>query len=618
MIIAESKCANRYCRFFKSRILKLNQRFNCLLLDKQFAPFFVGLDKHPNIRGEEGKFSIALCHLNAPYKKRGEKVRLIFRIMGFNKVAELCIHAATSHVRRVCHHHVVLLLQHDRLLRQHGQQRLGPLHPGHQLEIALNGAQLLHQAVSTLQAGDVHLQDGAVLLGVMEGADQLIGRLQTQCIHGKLALQALEGLQRVALLNGHHMGLNAPGEEAPVVLAGLHHHGKIGQLRGAVVDVQAVEVVFDNALHGLPGGIAVGLVNLHQHVKQIHQNVSAAHTGIDAADVLGLELGIALADLRQLRLHLGFLLRLGEVVFPGGLEGVVRVALHPQAAQAVFHHVAHDPVRREQLRGGGNVVLADLDVLLEVGKHLILGLGVVILVQPADDLHLIEPVLLGDEGDHLLDDAALAQQVVREEQLGTIRNLLEHAGQDAAQRVALGDEQILEQRLVVALFLAGIDLLHIQAVQLQVDRLGENLGLKGVLLIGEHAHAGGQVAVDLHKAQGNEAVEPGIGHFLHDLLIAVLARLLNAGDEALTLGLLGGGEQAAVHMVGADVAVVLFGDAVLLRLLGHAGNQLAARPDGKLLDGVLVHGESLLTSGRCRRCPSCRQAAASAFAPHRR
>lgn len=126
---------------------------------------------------------------------------------------------------------------------------------------------------------------------------------------------------------------------------------------GAVVDVQAVEVVFDNALHGLPGGIAVGLVNLHQHVKQIHQNVAAAHAGVDATDVLGLELGIALSDLGQLCLHLGFLLRLREVVFPGSLQGVVRVALHPQAAQAVFHHVAHDPVRGKQLGRCRDVLL---------------------------------------------------------------------------------------------------------------------------------------------------------------------------------------------------------------------------------------------------------------------
>ena len=44
--------------------------------------------------------------------------------------------------------------------------------------------------------------------------------------------------------DGAHMRLHAPAEEAAVVLAGLHHQGKIGQLGGSVVNIQPVQVVF--------------------------------------------------------------------------------------------------------------------------------------------------------------------------------------------------------------------------------------------------------------------------------------------------------------------------------------------------------------------------------------
>ena len=79
-----------------------------------------------------------------------------------------------------------------------------------------------------------------------------------------------------------------------------------------------------------------------------------------------------------------------------------------------------DPVRGEKLRGRRNVFFGDLYVLLKISKNLILGLGVVILVQPADDLHLIGSVFLRNGGDHLLNHAALAKQVIREQQLGIV------------------------------------------------------------------------------------------------------------------------------------------------------------------------------------------------------
>lgn len=82
------------------------------------------------------------------------------------------------------------------------------------------------------------------------------------------------------------MGLELPAEEAGVVLPRLHHDGKIGKLRRTVVDVETVKVVLYDALHGVAAAVAVGFVNLHEHVEHINEDMTAAHAGVDAADSL--------------------------------------------------------------------------------------------------------------------------------------------------------------------------------------------------------------------------------------------------------------------------------------------------------------------------------------------
>ena len=83
--------------------------------------------------------------------------------------------------------------------------------------------------------------------------------------------------------------------------------------------------------------------------------------------------------------------------------------LQPKATKAVLDHVMDDPVRGEELCSRRDILFADLDVLLQVSKDFILRFGIVILIQPADNLHLVSPVLFRNHGDHLLDDAALAE-----------------------------------------------------------------------------------------------------------------------------------------------------------------------------------------------------------------
>ena len=120
------------------------------------------------------------------------------------------------------------------------------------------------------------------------------------------------------------------------------------------------------------------------------------------------------------------------------------MALQPQATKAVLDHVVNDPVRREKLGGRRDILLGDLDVFLQVGKDFVLRLGVVILIQPANDLHLIGPVFLRDGADHLLNHATLAEQVIRQQQFSVVLNSLEQHRQDAVQSIALHDQQVLE------------------------------------------------------------------------------------------------------------------------------------------------------------------------------
>ena len=394
-------------------------------------------------------------------------------------------------------------------------------------------------------------------------------------------------IHAVALPDGIDMGLGAAAEEPAVVLAGLHHHRKIGQLGGTVVDVQAVEVVLDDALHRLPGGVAVALVDLYQKVKQIDKNMSGAAAGVDALDLIRGEGGVFLADLSQLGFHFRFLGGFFQVILPVRFQRVVGVALHPEAAQAVLHHIADNPVRGEELGGRRDVLLGDFDVLFQGRKDLVLLLGVVVLVQPTDDLDRVPPVLLRDILDHLLKDAALPQEVIRQQKLGVVGNALEHPRQNAVQGVALGDQQVFVEFLGLVCVFETIDLFHVQAVQIQVEGFVDDLGLEVVFLVGEDPHVGGQISVDLHEAQGNEPVEPGIGNLLHHLFI-VLG--LDLGNQGPALGFFCVGQDLPVDTVySRREAIVLF-DPILHRFLGHPLDQRSARPNREFFNCVFVHG----------------------------
>ena len=339
--------------------------------------------------------------------------------------------------------------------------------------------------------------------------------------------------------------------------------------------------------------------------------MAAAAARVDDLDLFRGQIGILFADLGQLGLYLRLLLGFLQIIVPLGVLRVtvpgsisclllrcgqqlcfcVRVTLHPQASKAVFHHVPHDPVWGKQLGRRRDILLGDLDIFLEGGKHIVLFLAVVVLIQPANDLDGILPVVLRDLGDHLLNDAALPEQVVRQKQLSVVRNGLEHSGQNAVQRVALHDEQVFVQFFGLLGLFQGVDLVLIQLIQFQMQGFGQNLGLERIVFIRKHAHMAGQIAVDLHEPQCREAVEPCIRHLFHNLLVALFIDLC---DQCPALLHLLRSQHPAVDAISTGVHHFRFRNAVLLGFLRHAGDQFFPRPDRIFLDGGFIHDGSPL------------------------
>ena len=180
-----------------------------------------------------------------------------------------------------------------------------------------------------------------------------------------------------------------------------------------------------------------GGINLHQHIESVDKDMTAAHAGVDDLDLFRLDGLVFLTEFGKLRFHLRFLIGFVQIVFPAAPQFGIGVTFQPKSAEGVFHHIANDPVRREKLRCGRDALLRDLDVLLELGEGIVFQLGVVILIQPADDLNGILPVLFGDVGNHVTKNAVLTENVVGQQHFRVAAHPLEHDGQRTVQCVAL-------------------------------------------------------------------------------------------------------------------------------------------------------------------------------------
>ena len=82
------------------------------------------------------------------------------------------------------------------------------------------------------------------------------------------------------------MGLDATAEEPLVILSGFHYHGKISQLCCTVTNIQTMQIVLHDADYRFTGGIAVALIDLHQHIEQIGKDMAGTAAWVDDLDLL--------------------------------------------------------------------------------------------------------------------------------------------------------------------------------------------------------------------------------------------------------------------------------------------------------------------------------------------
>ena len=105
-----------------------------------------------------------------------------------------------------------------------------------------------------------------------------------------------------------------------------------------------------------------------------------------------------------------------------------------------------------------------------------------------------------------------------------------------------------------------------------------------------------QPVVQLHEANGDKAVEPGVGRLIDEVLVGLLVAgsvdRPQSTDKVGTLAALVGRERTALDGIGSRGIVAVLADAEAARLQGHLGHELATRPDAEVLDGGVLHGGS--------------------------
>ena len=97
-------------------------------------------------------------------------------------------------------------------------------------------------------------------------------------------------------------------------------------------------------------------------------------------------------------------------------------------------------MRGEELRGGGDFGGTGLLALLEPREDIVLPLGDVELVQPADHLNVLAD-LLGEHGHRAGQHGVVGEQIRRDEELGVVAFALEHERHRAVPVAAVFREQ---------------------------------------------------------------------------------------------------------------------------------------------------------------------------------
>ena len=309
--------------------------------------------------------------------------------------------------------------------------------------------------------------------------------------------------------------------------------------------------MFENQSGNIARRIPFFFVDLIQQVERVGEHVAGTTCGIADGQVF------RRLDVENILVPSGIILRRLNIVVPVLVQLAVWMGLHPKPAYRVLHQIAHDPVRCEQLGSGGNLLGSGLVILLEPVHHLVLAFRNVVLVQPADDLHIagriVNTAILRSHSLHRIPQhGTLGEQIGWHEQFihsaGLLADVFEHERQVTIPEPAFRlQQQTISQALRIirqngttqqsfdALF--GLTI-HPQREHRAVVILASLRCCKhfrqsiraGQTGWGDHRRAG--EPVHIHVTECDDAVEPSVRITFHHMLAALFT---SAGLFNLTL-----------------------------------------------------------------------------------
>ncbi len=308
----------------------------------------------------------------------------------------------------------------------------------------------------------------------------------------------------------HHLAV----EETAVLLACLHQEGKRGKLLGTGVEVDAKEVAAQNVANALRATVAFLHINGIEQVEALVEDMTGA-TGKVGNGKLG-----KVVHLQRLATRW----RINQILHVV-LHLAIRIVVNIDAPHRVLHHIFHNPVWSEYLRGWGNLISI---VLALFRKSLRLAVGDIELVKPADKFSRAKIIVLDKcrivKHTH---KATLRQNILWQKQLRVVCNIAKTLVDNRILMAVSHDEQ---GKLLVG-FAVVVEQLHQFAAH--VIRHLRHTSLSCLAHDDRYTHILTFVCQDrryktllLHDADSHEAVEPSVGCLLCHLTDATGADVI--------------------------------------------------------------------------------------------
>ena len=271
---------------------KVNKR-NQIIAQKLKSQIFKTRKKHKRVHCNHCYHAVWYKKTITSFNKYCKQIRLSVRVQFLYLFAQTISNITTSHIWRIRTGNPILPC-HGLADIDEPIQLLGGIFHTHAVHTDLAvGVLRCHKPAQQIPVIALHIQNGAVLLGIGQSVQQTfqlhLGGVLLNIVHARTKIFQVRTVDTVALLNGIDMAAVLTVEDTTVVLPCFHHHGKIRQLIGTVINVQTVDVVFQNALCSITLAVTGTLVNLHQHIKGIYQDMTGTHTGVDELDVFWIQ-----------------------------------------------------------------------------------------------------------------------------------------------------------------------------------------------------------------------------------------------------------------------------------------------------------------------------------------